>query len=90
MRKFLDKDYITNGIFYTGVTHSLNYIYFLVKLFDFKITHVSHAVTNNMDELNGMIKKYQNIFNVENTTMPDIILSNIQCSNISDFPEKIN
>jgi hypothetical protein len=90
MRRFLDKDYITNGISYTGVTHSLNYIYFLVKLFDFKITHVSHAVTNNMEELNNTIKKYKNIFNVEKTSIPDIFLSNIQCSNISDFPDNFN
>ena len=37
LRRFLDKDYITNAIVYTGSAHSIFYIYFLVKNFDFKI-----------------------------------------------------
>ena len=41
LRRFLDKDYITNAIGYTGSYHSQNYIYYLVKYFDFKITHWS-------------------------------------------------
>lgn len=43
LRRFLDKTYITNSIAYTGMGHSMNYIYILLHEFDFKITHVSYT-----------------------------------------------
>lgn len=42
LRRLLDKDYITNAIVYTGASHSIYYIYFLVKYFNFKITNASY------------------------------------------------
>ena len=56
MRRFLDKKYITNGITYTGSLHSLNYIFNLVKYFDFKITHASYHNDKSIDEINKFIK----------------------------------
>jgi hypothetical protein len=41
LRRILDKDYITNIIVYTGAMHSLNYLYYLIKDFNFKITNYS-------------------------------------------------
>jgi hypothetical protein len=39
MRRFLDKDYITNAILYTGLTHMENILYLLVKYFDFTLSN---------------------------------------------------
>ena len=38
IRRFLDKNYITNGILYTGAAHMNNILYLLVKYFDFELT----------------------------------------------------
>ena len=83
LRRFLDKDYITNGISYTGATHSYMYIYILTKYFDFKVTHASYS-KYNIDELNDVIKKtdigpaFSALFEA-----PELV----QCSNITDFPD---
>lgn len=39
IRRFLDKDYITNGILYTGMAHMNNILYLLVKYFDFNLSN---------------------------------------------------
>ena len=41
VKQFLDKDYITNSISYTGIDHSVHVLYILVKYFNFNITHIS-------------------------------------------------
>lgn len=58
LRRFLDKDYITNAVVYTGSAHSLNYINILVNLFDFRVTHASFFIMPDIDELNAAIKSY--------------------------------
>jgi uncharacterized protein DUF5847 len=81
LRRFLDKDYITNAIVYTGAAHSVNYINILVKTFDFKVTHASYSKISSMDELNAKIKSsditeelfYPTEFN--------------QCSDVTNFPK---
>jgi hypothetical protein len=57
LRRVLDKDYIKNIITYSGSQHSMNYIYFLVKYYDFKITHIFYSEEKNIDKLNEIIKK---------------------------------
>ena len=41
LRRFLDKDYITKNIVYTGFIHTIEYLYFLVKHYDFKIIEIN-------------------------------------------------
>lgn len=85
LRRFLDKDYITNGIVYSGAAHSESYIRILVTYFDFKITHVSYSTIKNLDELNKeIIAREKNNDDVLDFFIP-IMLN--QCSNISHFPE---
>jgi len=86
LRRFLDKDYITNGIVYTGIGHSITYIYFLIKNFDFKITNIAsinpdytiadiHKIAKNIE--------YSRINELEKIIMPE---SFIQCVDLSTFP----
>lgn len=39
LRRFLDKNYITNGIIYCHISRPIIYLYILIKYFDFKITN---------------------------------------------------
>jgi hypothetical protein len=56
LRRVLDKDYINNSIIYTGFQHSIHYIYFLHKYYDFEITKIFHTEKN----LNEMLKQIKN------------------------------
>lgn len=90
MRRFLDKDYITNAIVYTGATHSLSYIYILRKL-GFKITHCANCPIKDISELNKKVLDVKNFpFEESIFELFDLFLTEdqIQCSNISDFPKK--
>lgn len=82
--RFLDKDYITNAIAYTGASHSVVYIDILCKQFDFKVTHFHYAKIPDLEELNVEIRK---------TDLPDLDAIFFppfleQCSDITNFPEK--
>lgn len=79
LRRYLDKDYITNGIVYTGAFHSLNYIDILVNKFNFKVTHASYCL-HKMDKVNEHIKKNESL---EEIFWPPVFN---QCSNMSSFP----
>lgn len=89
IRRFLDKKYITNGIIYGGSGHTLNYIFLLMKYFNFKITNFSYMNTT-IDELLLIIKKTKD--NYDFTKLDNFIqnpFKNIyQCSDLSSFPEK--
>jgi hypothetical protein len=83
LRRFLDKDYITNAAIYVGAHHAVHYISFLVKYFNFKITHGAVINEDNLDELHSIIKKEPFDY-VARYFNPDILY---QCSDISDFPD---
>lgn len=84
MRRFLDKDYITNAVVFSGANHSINYIDILVSSFDFKITHVANLKTNNIKELNQEIRRrLKRKIATADLFYPDMI---IQCSDVTDFP----
>lgn len=97
LRRFLDKDYITHVISYTGYYHSLFYIFTLVKYFNFKVTHVSNDKNiKSINELNKEIfmqkhfdleqlEKY--FINIKNINNKEILL---QCSNFNSFPPDFN
>jgi hypothetical protein len=87
LRRFLDKNYITNCIVYSGAMHSASMIYMLKK-FGFTITHVANH-KSNIDEINKAVsnvkefpseKSFFELLNI--FVFPDTI----QCSDISTFP----
>jgi hypothetical protein len=88
MRRFLDKDYVTNGLSYTGSSHSIHYIDLLVKKYGFKITHVSHSTEPDINKLNELVKKDYggviNSFELSKLLYPQIL---IQCSDLTGFPQ---
>ena len=84
LRRFLDKDYITNAIVYSGANHSKTYVNILVAKFGFKITHIVFSSVEDLDTLNKEIK-----INTDNdNVITELIFPRIlhQCSNITDFP----
>lgn len=86
LRRFLDKDYITNAITYTGAYHSNVYIEILAKEFDFEITHFSYSNTPNLKSLNNKIKK------LDANELGQIFYraKKLQCTDLSHFPEKFS
>lgn len=87
LSRFLDKDYITTAIFYTGHRHTANYLDILIKHFGFIVTHISNEPdVTKVDNINQLIKNnnieyYQLYFNVDPIS---------QCCDISHFPEDYN
>ena len=63
LRRILDKNYINNCIIYSGNQHSCNYIYFLVKYYNFKIIKIYNS-EKQINELEIEIKKALYPFNV--------------------------
>ena len=63
LRRILDKNYINKSIIYSGSQHSLNYIYFLVKYFDFKIVKI-HKINENKDEIIKSIKNTDIVYDI--------------------------
>jgi hypothetical protein len=85
LRRFLDKEYITNGVIYCGMAHTADIVNILVNDFNFKITH--HTGVIKPEELNKKIK--ENRYN-EQEVHNLLIRQNeyiYQCSNLKDFPQ---
>jgi len=85
LRRFLDKDYITNAMVYTGAAHSLNYIRYLVKDFSFKITNASY-IKYNIKEVEHIIRNSKSLKDINELFYPEYL---VQCSNLKDFPDLI-
>lgn len=88
LRRFLDKNYIKNGILYTGSAHMCNIVYLLVKYFDFDLSHYHYSskkinnkiikslsVKDSIETLQNYFFKYDENYNI------------IQCINLFNFPE---
>lgn len=84
LRRFLDKNYITNTVSYTGALHSENYIRILVKYFDFKITHYSYLKDDDINKVQKFIKQSKTIEELHELFFPFTLL---QCSNLKNFPK---
>ena len=84
LRRFLDKDYIKNAIVYTGIAHSIQYIYILIKEFDMTITHASY-LKYDINKTTNIIKNSTEINNTINELFYPPKL--IQCTDITNFPE---
>lgn len=83
LRRFLDKDYITNAIVYTGALHSNMYISILVKKFNFKVTNASYSKISNMTKLTNEIKK-RSFMEIQELILP---VKFQQCSDMTLFPK---
>lgn len=86
LRRFLDKDYITNVVAYTGIMHSMNYIYYLTKYFNFKLTHVDY-INPKITDYDKYIKTTDNPKKLATLFYPNILK---QCSDLSSFPKNFD
>ncbi|QGR54236.1 hypothetical protein [Moumouvirus maliensis] len=82
LRRFLDKDYITNAIAYTGSAHSCTYLEVLTQDFGFEITHYSYSKIKDLDKLNKFVKT-KSSDDIEEIFYPPELS---QCSNLTNFP----
>jgi hypothetical protein len=85
LRRFLDKDYITNAIVFSGAAHSNTYVKFLVNYFNFKITHASYSSIKDLSKLEKEIK----MRNKKNQSIMDLLNPKelFQCSDMTNFPD---
>jgi hypothetical protein len=63
LRRILDKNYINNCVIYSCCQHSFNYIFFLVKYYNFNIIKIYNSEKKS-DELELEIKKALYPFNI--------------------------
>lgn len=63
LRRVLDKNYVNKSIIYTGVQHSVNYIYFLVKYYNFTILNI-HNIKIDISELLNKIYIANNVYSI--------------------------
>lgn len=82
IRRFLDKDYITNGIVYTGANHSEHYLFILIKYFGFKVTH-AHYAKGGVKNVNEKFAKFNDITKANEIVFPEKIS---QCVDMDKFP----
>ena len=83
LRRFLDKDYITNAIYYCGGFHANFIATTLIQYFDFKITHIAKSDIS-VDELNKQLKT-ADIYNAH--SMEKLFKPSYQCSSLEGFPD---
>jgi hypothetical protein len=93
IRRFLDKNYITNTILYTGSAHMVNITYILIKYFDFKITNAYYPPKkynfNNIKKLKTDNFKYiDELLNDFTNRLPSG--DPYQCVNLFDFPDNFS
>lgn len=90
LRRFLDKNYITNSIVYTGYAHFANIIHILINDFNFKITHATEELEDKSKLTKKIISKSSSEFISHMLNEISINLYVIQCSNFKNFPNKMN
>lgn len=83
LRRFLDKDYIINGIIYSGISHSINYVFILLKLFDFKVTNFSY-LKEKPELVFDIVIKSKESSDIASYIYPPKFR---QCSNMTNFPK---
>ena len=90
IRRFLTKDYIKNGIIYTGSSHMRNITFILTTYFKFKITNIFYK--NNKFSLKIITKLKTTNFDYLKVMKLNLDILNdydnpIQCINLFNFPE---
>jgi hypothetical protein len=81
LRRLLDKEYVKKSIIYTGFHHTCDYLYTLVKNFDFEITHISYSIRPKI------INEYINKYSINEFPYHMIPSEIYQCINLKDFPD---
>jgi hypothetical protein len=88
LRRFLDKDYITNSIVYAGGNHIMMYIHILVKYFKFKITHIANNRNNySTEKIHQLITSATHFEEFEKIFGDDSDQEFPQCSRLDSFPK---
>ena len=94
IKRFLDKKYIKKTIVYTGMAHLSSITYFLVKYFDFKITHLYYLDESikNINSFEKIIKDTKfNYININDLLMNKDKNDEInQCINLLNFPNNFS
>ena len=83
IRRFLDKSYATNGIFYGNAWSACDIVHQLVKNYGFKVTHFSHSTILDISELNNSINKTDDVNLVCDIFYP---FNLAQCVHLENFP----
>lgn len=87
IRRFTDKDYITNAVYYSGAAHSCNVVYWLVKNFGFKITHTGNTDLRNKSEVEIFNGKVMN-HNFPEMLMPILMPNRLnQSTDMTSMPD---
>jgi hypothetical protein len=91
LRRFLDKKYIKNSIIYCGSGHSLRYIHFLIREFNFKITHASYSA-KPIGLVNEILRNYESYDVTGDNEIYKLFnrQEQLQCIDISSFPENFS
>lgn len=79
LRRFLDKDYVKNGILYAGGSHCSNVIFLLMKYFNFEISYLDYCKIN-IEDFTKQILEFDDIYNHD--VLSTQIYNKIQCSKI--------
>lgn len=88
LRRFLDKDYITNVVQYNGVRHTMNMIYILMHDFGFKLTHSTVEGLTHEKALKAIkVSKIDNLGRLYEAVLPKHFS---QCVDMSVFPKWFN
>ena len=80
LRRITDKEYIKKSIVYAGAFHSANYLWFLVKYYDFEITE--YGFINDVKDskkFEKIIKNMDSIYDIHKYITPEVLK---QCSKI--------
>ena len=86
LRRFLDKKYIKNTIVYCGLYHMFDYIYFLTKYFNFKMTNIYYKDKSyKLDKIDTTNISYFNEFE-KYLVKYDKDFIDTQCVDLFDFP----
>ena len=83
LMRFLDKTYVGTGILYSGIAHSMNIIIYLIKYFNFRVTHASHH-SIPIEEINQKVPSMFYYMELGEYLFPPVKL---QCCDMSHFPK---
>ena len=87
LRRFLDKEYVKNGILYTGSGHMADLVYLLTKYFNYELTNCYH--TNKPLKTSQIVKMENNeLLNIFNNY--DKFLRMQQCVNLFNFSKNFS
>jgi hypothetical protein len=88
IRRFIDKNYIKNGIIYTGLDHMNDICYILIKYFNFSITNIFYNNNFDLKKIPKLedknfdyLKTMEKYFDSKNEN-----LEITQCINLFSFP----